>query len=126
MSKFTDFSGINQIGGHRYRLTSDLLFEVGKRGSGFSYVVPAGFVFDVSIPIGVRWLFNPDDIRYLKASAVHDHMWINGWDLQTAAAIFYRALRSSYVPAWRAMAMYAAVSAYSLLLADQTSKGLLK
>lgn len=122
MSAFTDFSGIRLEAGGRYRLTDDLTFEIGHPGSGLIYRVPTGFEFDVSIPRPVRWLFNPNDVRYLKAAALHDHMWIAGFDLQTAAAVFYRALRASYVPAWRAVTMYLAVSAYSLTVIDQAAK----
>jgi hypothetical protein len=120
MSHFTDHTGIRIVAEGSYVLTDDLSFDIGRKGSGMVYTVPAGFRFAVSVPAVVRWLFSRNDFRYLRAAAVHDHMWVEGWDRQTAAAVFYRALRASYVPAWRAIAMYIAVSSFSLLYPDQT------
>ena len=122
MSAFTDFAAIRPGGFYGYRLGDDLEFDIGKAGSGMVYVVPSGFWFDVSIPRFARWFFNPNDYRYLKAAAIHDHMLIEGWDRQTAAAVFYRALRASYVPTWRAVTMYLAVSFWSLINRDPTVK----
>ena len=118
MQTFTNFISVHQISAYRYALSADLTFEIGKKGSGFSYAIPMGFDFDVSIPRPARLFFNPNDFRYLRAAAIHDHMLINGWDRQTADAAFYRALRASYVPAWRAVAMFLAVTIFSLIRPD--------
>lgn len=121
MGAFTDFHRISEAWPSGYRMRDDMAFEIGRLGSGMVYVVPNGFRFDVSIPRAARWLFNPHDYRYLKAAALHDHMLAEEWDAQTAAATFYRALRASRVPAWRAVVMYLAVAAWSLRHHDQAA-----
>lgn len=121
MSTFTDFHRISEAWPTGYRLRDDMEFDIGRPGSGLVYVVPNGFRFDVSIPRAARWFFNPHDYRYLKAAALHDHMLDQEWDAQTAAAIFYRALRASRVPAWRAVLMYLAVAVWSLRHRDQAT-----
>jgi len=95
MSAFTEAHAWCARLNGKYRAIRPLRWEIGIKGSGLWVTVPAGFDFDVSIPRAARWFFNPHDYRYLKAAALHDHMLDQEWDAQTAAAIFYRALRAS-------------------------------
>jgi hypothetical protein len=67
--------------------------------------VPHGFGFDVSVPRGLRWLFDPHDPRYLKAAALHDYAFWEGWDRVAAAAVFHAALRASGVGSIERLAM---------------------
>lgn len=101
-----------RTGGIRYRTVSALVWEIGALGSGLVVEVPAGVVFDASIPRGIRWLFDPHDRRYLKACALHDELLRRGWSRIDAGAVFHGALLADRVPAWRRVSMWLAVSLF--------------
>ena len=100
------------VGGILYQSIRPLSWEVGAQGSGLIVTVPAGTVFDVSIPRGLRWLFDPHDPRYLKAAALHDEMLLRGWARTTAGAEFHEALKADKVAMWRRLSMWLAVSLF--------------
>lgn len=100
------------VGGILYQSIRPLSWEVGALGSGLIVTVPAGTVFDVSIPRGLRWLFDPHDQRYLKAAALHDVMLRRGWARTTAGAEFHEALKADEVARWRRLSMWLAVSLF--------------
>ena len=93
-----------------FRNEVDLPWEVGRKGSGALVVVPAGFIFDVSVPPGARWIFDPGDPAYLKASCVHDWLLVDGWDRITAGAVFHEILRTQDISVFRRLVMWLAVS----------------
>ena len=93
-----------------FRSEASLPWEIGRKGSGALVVVPAGFIFDVSIPSGARWIFDPCDPAYLKASCVHDWLLVDGWDRVTAGAVFHEILRTEKVCLTRRLVMWLAVS----------------
>jgi len=76
-----------------YVVTTKLSWELGNIGSGLWLHVPVGFVFDVSIPRFLRWLFNPQDERYRKAAALHDYALFLGYNRISAASLFWAALK---------------------------------
>ena len=98
--------------GIRYVSTQALVWEIGTKGSGLDVTVQVGAKFDVSIPRGLRCVFNPHDPHYLKAAALHDEMLRLGWDRLTAGAIFHQALKADGVTRWRRLAMWLAVSLF--------------
>lgn len=110
MSAYTDHVAVGHVDGIRYSLDAQLQWEIGRKGSALILSVPAGFVFDVSIPVWWRWLFDPNDIRYFKAAGLHDWMLKDGWSRVTAAAIFHDALAADGVPLWRRLIMFLAVA----------------
>lgn len=99
-----------RVSGIRYRTTRILPWEIGRKGSGLWVEVPPGAVFDVSIPRPLWWAFNPHDVRYLKAAALHDELLKLGWNRVTAAAVFHEALKADKVPRGRRLAMLLAVT----------------
>lgn len=109
MSGYTRHLGVIHLAGIRYALVSPLVWRIGHT-AGPVYTVPGGFEFDVSIPRPFRWVFDPNDRRYFKAAALHDHMLQSGWNRITAAACFHNALKADGVPVWRRLAMFAAVA----------------
>ncbi|MCF7725791.1 DUF1353 domain-containing protein [Sulfitobacter sp. M22] len=110
MSAYTQASDwYEPIGDILYRSTKPLIWRVGSLGTGAEYAVPVGTVFDVSIPRGLRWLFDPHDPRYLKAAALHDYFLALGWDRFTAGAQFHEALKADGVARWRRAVMTLAV-----------------
>lgn len=110
MSDYTDNPiRFRHVDGIRFELTQQITWRIGHI-DGPRYVVPAGFVFDVSIPTWLRWLFNPATRQYFKAAALHDHMLISGWDRIVAGATFHQALAADGVSRWRRLAMWLAVS----------------
>lgn len=100
------------VSGIRYVSTEALVWAIGTEGSGLIVTIPEGVTFDVSIPCGLRWLFDPHDGRYLKAAALHDELLRKGWHRITAAAIFHEALQADGVSAWRRLVMWLAVSLF--------------
>ena len=85
-----------------YTVELPFVWELGYEGSGLAIEVPKGFVFDVSIPWALRWLFSPDDPRFLKAAALHDRLLELGWNRVSAAGPFHAALKADGVgSAWR-------------------------
>lgn len=111
MSEYTDPGDwCEPVGGIRYRVTRSLRWAIGAENSGFVFQVPAGRIFDVSIPWFLRRIFDPHDPRFLKAAALHDEMLLNGWARVSAAAEFHEALRADRVGALTRLAMFAAVA----------------
>lgn len=98
--------------GIMYKTVKPLVWEVGHKGSGLLVTVPENTLFDVSIPKGLRWLFNPHDNRYLKAAALHDELLRRGWARTTAGAEFHEALKADGVALWRRLSMWLAVSLF--------------
>ncbi|SDE89900.1 DUF1353 domain-containing protein [Limimaricola pyoseonensis] len=100
-----------RIHGICYRVVAPVRWEVGRVGSGLWLEVPAGRVFDVSVPRLARCLFSPHDPRFRKAAALHDEALHHlGWSRLTAGAEFAEALRADGVGGWRLLVMWAAVS----------------
>lgn len=95
--------------GPRFEVRHPVIWEIGRKGSGLWVTVPPGYVFDVSVPPPLRWLFDPADPRYLKAACLHDWLLDDGWYRVTAAGVFGAALRADGVGFWRRVAMVVAV-----------------
>ncbi len=110
MSKYTDLlvDAVRQPNG-TYKLNTPITWRIGHL-DGPEFIVPAGFVFDVSIPWWARWAFDPDAPRYLKPAALHDKMLVDGWSRITAGAEFHNALAADGVSVWRRVVMWLAVS----------------
>jgi hypothetical protein len=109
MSRYTDAISVIPDG-DRYRLAYAVHWDIGKPGSGLTYTVPEGFIFDVSVPAIAHCLFNPHDRRFLKAAALHDHMLISGWSRIEASGTFHEALKADRVPRWKRLVMFMAVA----------------
>jgi hypothetical protein len=112
VSSYTQSDAVIPIDGIRYALTNPLPWDIGKKGSGLTYVVEAGYIFDVSIPKVLSWAFSPHDRRFMKAAALHDHMLVAGWSRVESGAVFHEALKADSVPAHKRMAMFLAVVLY--------------
>jgi len=110
MSAYTSALPVVDIGGGDYVTDADLRWDIGRLGSGLTYVVRAGFQFDVSIPALFRWAFDPNDRRFLKAAALHDHMLLDDWSRIESAAVFHEALKADKVPRLKRLAMFLAVA----------------
>lgn len=100
------------VGGILYRAERPLMWEIGYKGSGYLVTVSKGTIFDVSIPRGLRWLFDPHNPAYLKAAALHDELLRRGWARTTAGAEFHEALKADGVALWRRLVMWLAVSLF--------------
>lgn len=106
MSDYTD-KVVLTPSGKDWRLISEVRWEIGRKGSGYWFVVPAGRVSDLaSIPWYLRWLFDRGDARLAKASIVHDEMLRNPtFSRITAAAEFAMMLLADKVDKWAVGAM---------------------
>lgn len=100
MSVFTRFDGFEFVGGIEYRLKNPLVWEIGARGSGWLLFIPAGFVFESSVPRLLRWIVDPHDRRFLAAAAVHDHLLETGYRKAFAAGEWHDAAKAMNAPTW--------------------------
>lgn len=92
--------------GPGYITNAPIKWEVGAKGSGLWLTVPKGFTFDVSVPRGLRWLFDPHDPRYLLAACLHDYaIHVLGWPRVSAASMFEQGLRAGRVGPVERLAM---------------------
>lgn len=111
MSAFTDSLAVTPRADGPWVLLSPLRWEIGAKGSGMMWVVPAGYSCDMAtIPALARAIFDPSDGRFAKAAVLHDHMLESGFDRLTAAAEFHSALRADGVARWRRLVMFLAVA----------------
>lgn len=98
------------LGGGKYQARAPIRSEIGGQSAGLFLEVPAGFVFDVSVPRPLRWLVDPHDARLLAAAALHDYALHRlGWPREVAAAPFGAALRAAGVSRAKRLAMVLAV-----------------
>lgn len=110
MSAYTEIGDWCIAQGRKFRVTRELPWEIGAKGSGLFVRVAPGFLFDVSVPVGLRQIFDPRDPHYLKAACLHDATLAMGWDRRTAAALFQEALEADGVAPLRRLLMWLAVS----------------
>jgi hypothetical protein len=74
-----------------YELTEDLVWEIGKKGSGLYLYLNKGTQFDITVPKGLQWLQSPHDRILLLAALVHDELLERGFDNAFASSEFRRA-----------------------------------
>ncbi|WP_353474777.1 DUF1353 domain-containing protein [Salipiger sp. H15] len=114
MSAYTRLTGWHvPVGGIGFEVSTPVPWELGAIGSGLWIIVPSGTRFDCSVPLFLRWAFDPLDPRYRKASCLHDWLLsVKGWGRVAAGAVFHDALAADGVPLWERLAMWLAVSLY--------------
>lgn len=101
------------IGGIRYRTTAEIDWGIWTPGSTTRLRIEVGRVFDVSVPRGLRWLFDPHDPRYRLAGLIHDHLLhVEGATRIRAGGEFHDALRAGGTPWPLALVMWLAVSIF--------------
>lgn len=109
MSKYTDVTNWHTRSGSKYRTLAPVTWEIGRLGSGLKITVPAGYLFDVSVPWAFRWLIDPHDTRFLKAACLHDYTLEDGWDRVACAAVLADALKADGVSRSKRLAATLAV-----------------
>ena len=112
MSKFTELKNWCEElpQGAIYRTTEEVCWEIGAKGSGLNFDVPKGYIFDVSIPLLLRWILSPRDEKFLKAGCLHDYaLHEKGWDRVSAGALFASALKAEGVNKYKRLAMVISV-----------------
>lgn len=82
-----------------------LIWHIGKPASGYVVAVPAGFLYDVSVPWWLTWLADPDRPEYQRAACIHDYLLLQGWDRWTAGAAFFDGLKAAGVNTTSAVLM---------------------
>jgi hypothetical protein len=85
-------------GTHDYILEKKIFWDVGFKGNKNKEIVPAGFIFNVSIPWYLQWLFDRHNPQYFIASALHDYLLKIGYDRVSAAGAFNYGLLARKVP----------------------------
>lgn len=98
-----------------YETAAPVSWEVGLKGNGQWVTIPAGFVFDVSVPWFARWFINPDDRRWFLGALVHDYLLDAGrLGRAQAAAEFFDGAVAGGAPKWRAKIAFVAVAAWAV------------
>ena len=92
MSTFSQFEAFEKREGIIYELKADLVWNIGKKESGWSLTIPKGREFDISVPRWLRWILSPDDRCVLPAAAIHDELLNQGHDVAFASSEFRRAV----------------------------------
>lgn len=109
MSAATEHRGWEPVDDYAYSPGDNVAWEIGAKGSGWVLTVPAGFVFDSSVPWFLRWLVSPHHEPWLLAAAVHDRLLSLGHDKAFAAGEWLRAVRANAArdnKAWLALPAY--------------------
>jgi len=106
MSKFTEFTAFSLLDGTDYQLDDDLVWDVGWKGSGMVRRLPRGFVFNLSVPRGLRWIISPHNRQILPAAAIHDEILKQGGEIAFASAEFRRACLARGVDCTTAWALF--------------------
>lgn len=83
------------VGGIQYVTTVGVRWDMGKKNSGWTLKIPAGTVFDLSVPWFGRWYANPHDQRYHLAALLHDLLLEAGYSRAFAASAFDDALAAN-------------------------------
>ncbi|MEO0385031.1 MAG: hypothetical protein AAF234_15910 [Pseudomonadota bacterium] len=78
----------SQTQGKRYGTTEPI--------AAYGQTIPAGFVFQVSVPNWMRWPIDPHDPDWLWASLWHDWALKQGWSKLRASALMARAQADSF------------------------------
>jgi hypothetical protein len=100
-------------GGIRYRTTAEVNWGLGSPRSHTRLIIPPGRVFDVSIPLTLRWVFDPHAPRYRLAGLIHDHLLhVDNWTSVRAAGDFHDALRAAGTRPAEALLMYLGVALF--------------
>ena len=117
MSAWTEHDGFKKVEGtaKTYELTRDLVWEVGREGSGWVMRVPKGTLFDISVPRWGEWFLSPHDKRVLPAAALHDQFLIEYFDPGFASSEFRRAAIARDYPDWRGWVIFWATLAWTTM-----------
>lgn len=94
---------------NRYETMERLSLVLDEKNTRLFFAVPKGFEFDVSVPRLLRWIFDPDDPRFLRAAAFHDYALMQGLPRDIAAIPFSHELRAAGVGRLKRLAMVIAV-----------------
>jgi hypothetical protein len=98
----------------RYRLQSPLNWRIGGPLVEHLAIIPAGFTFDSSVPVALRWLLSPHDPRFLLAACVHDWLLERGYGRAQAAAEWHDGARAGGAPYGLARWAYVAVAFWAV------------
>jgi hypothetical protein len=77
----------------KYILEEKIIWGIGFKNNPNKEIVPEGFMFDVSIPLCLGWLFDRNNPKYFKAAALHDYLLEIGYDRVSAAGAFNHGLK---------------------------------
>jgi len=108
LSVFTEFHQFSKVQGTEitYILDAPLIWEVGKKGSGWRKIVPGGTTFDISVPRIFRWYLSPHDRAVLPCAALHDQLLIGDFDRPFASAEFRRAVLARGASGFRGWVLF--------------------
>ena len=98
MQTAPDLSWCKKGGSRGYVVTREVVWEIGKKGSGWIFKVEVGREFESSVPPLLHWVLSPDDPHFLKPAAIHDKLIEEGYRRPFADAEWLDAARSVHAP----------------------------
>lgn len=110
-----DVSWCRNGGSRGYVTVQSIEWWIGKKESGWLFIVPIGTEFESSVPWWLKWLFSPDDPFFLKAAAIHDTLLEDGYRQAFADSQWFEAALSVHAPGLRARGAYAVMRARRLI-----------
>jgi len=124
MGVFTDFNSFAHIAktSKLYALTAPLLWDIGRKGSGWTLTIEAGFHVDVSAPRFLEWLVDVHDANLLAAAAVHDYLLEMGFDKAFASSEFRRCLRARGVGRFKAWGFFFSTLFWTVLSEEKANE----
>lgn len=108
-----DTGRTDNAGREIFKLHEDLLYEVGDNGTRIVIKVPTGYETDFASIPRFFWRILPPWGKHGRAAVVHDFLCqCSNCSRLVGDGIFYEAMKSLGVPAWRRIAMYLGVRSY--------------
>lgn len=98
----------------RYALAQPLRWRIGGPMVDHAVLIPAGFVFDSSVPVWLRWVVSPHDARFLLAALVHDWLLAEGYGRWQAAAEWFDGALAGGAPRGLARAAFCVVAFWAV------------
>lgn len=116
MSSFTEPLQLFASDG-KWVTSRPLTYEIGYKGSGIRFTVPADYTTDLaSIPRMLWSVLPPHDPKVAAPAVLHDFLVKQPeFNRNTADAIFYEALKALRVPVWRRVVMYCGVVLFNIV-----------
>ncbi|MCB9994070.1 MAG: DUF1353 domain-containing protein [Hyphomicrobiaceae bacterium] len=117
MSAFSEFKAFSKVPGTEisYVLDAPLIWDIGREGSSWQMIIPAGTTFDISVPRLARWYLSPDDRVVLPCAALHDQLLYKDFDRPFASAEFRRAALSRGTRPFRAWVLFWSTLVYTVI-----------
>ena len=102
------------ISGIEYQTVQPFDWVIGGKFAPMKVTIPAGFVFQSSVPRWLWWWLSPHHPRFLLAACVHDWLLGIGYDRAAAAGEWFAGARAAKAPMWKAKPAFVGVAYWAV------------